>query len=418
MGKTVSTLTALADLHGEINMEHALVIAPLRVANSTWPDEINAWEHTRHLDYSVCTGSLSNRLAALSRRSTITLINRENVYWLVSHLKRNWFFDTVVIDESSSFKSHSAQRFKALKYVRHRYNRVIELTGTPVSNGLLDLWSQMFLLDQGERLGKTFTGFRDNRFIAKGDAFAKRYFPATGTEQWVYDQLADICLTMRAEDYLDLPETVPVYHDIQLSPNAKRQYDQLERDYLLDVPDGEITAFNAAVLSNKLLQLASGAAYLDEGGYSVIHEEKLDALEDIISEAAGTPLLVAYNYKSDLKRLQERFPTARALDKDPDTIDRWNAGRIPLLLAHPASAGHGLNLQRGSNICVWFTLPWSLELYQQFNKRLDRQGQTKAVIIHHLVSKGTVDEAVVRALAGKAKTQNDLLDSLKDHYHQ
>ncbi|EGG92989.1 hypothetical protein IMCC1989_1942 [gamma proteobacterium IMCC1989] len=412
LGKTVSTLTAVADLLDSFEVGRVLVIAPLRVALHTWPNEIVNWEHTKHLTYDVIHGNPKQRKAILNSQSDIHIINRELVTWLVKTLGKGWPYDMVVIDESSSFKSSKSQRFKALKKILPNVERMVELTGTPTSNGLLDIWSQVFLLDKGQRLGRTFTGFRDRYFM--GDYRGYNFEPRPDTEEIIYSKLQDVCLTLSAEDYLTLPERIDNVIPLEMPTKARNQYEELEREFLLEMEQETIEVLNAAALSNKLLQFSNGAIYTnDQGHWEAVHDLKLSALEEIIQEAAGQPVLVAYNYKSDLARIKEHFPQAECITDSEDSIDRWNAGKISLLLAHPASAGHGLNLQHGGNTIVWFGLNWSLELYQQFNARLHRQGQTKPVIIHHLVVNGSIDETVIEALKSKKTTQKALLNALK-----
>ena len=412
MGKTATTLTALADFLDSFEVGHVLVIAPLRVAHHTWPREIETWQHTRHLTYSVIAGTSSQRLKVLYDNAEIHIINRELVPWLVETLGKRWPYDMVVIDESSSFKSSKSKRFKALKKMLPDIDRMVQLTGTPASNGLLDVWSQMFLLDRGERLGRTFTGFKTRFFYSDYQGY--RWSPRDGAAQQIYDRLSDICLTLSAEDYLQLPDRVDNVIELAMPSEAQGQYRELERDFLVQLGRGEVVANNAAALTGKLLQFCNGAVYTDDAGsWEPVHSKKMDALEDIVDASVGQPVLVAYNYRSDIARLKDRFPRAECIGDSSNAIDRWNAGEIPMLLAHPASAGHGLNLQGGGNIIVWFGLNWSLELYQQFNARLHRQGQTKPVVIHHLAVQESVDMTVLEALAGKHTTQKALLDALK-----
>lgn len=410
LGKTVSTATALQDLSDRFEVHKVLIIAPLRVAKTTWPTELENWEHIT-LRYSVAIGSPAEREAAIKKKADIYIINRENVPWLVEKMGKKWPFDCVVIDESTSFKNPRSQRFKALKKILGQVERVILLTGTPAPNSLLDLWAQMYLIDQGETLGRTFTHYKERFF--ESDYMGFRWTIRDGMAERIHEKVKPLCLTLQAKDYLELPPVV--YNRVAVAMNEKQraQYSKLEREFLLSVEDDEITALNAAALSNKLLQLANGAAYNESGSYSVIHDEKLTALQEIADTNEGKPLLVAYNYRSDLERLRARFPNAQVLDKDPATIDKWNAGDYSMMLAHPASAGHGLNLQAGGSIVVWFGLNWSLELYQQFNARLNRQGQKNTVIIHHIIAEGTIDLDVIGALERKEATQSTLIDALK-----
>jgi len=413
LGKTVSTLTATADLLDGCMVDRVLVIAPLRVANAVWSQEARDWSHLRRLKVVVCTGSERQRLTALQKTSDVYVINRENVPWLVEHYKTKWPFDAVIIDESSSFKSQAAQRWKALRRVLPMIDYMVLLTGTPAPNSLLDLWAQQYLIDQGAALGKTFTAYKQRFFDA--DFMGYKFSPKAGAAEKIHALLADSWISMAASDYLELPERIDLVEPVYLPPAVLKAYLDFERTLLAELPDGqEIEASSAAVLANKLLQWCNGATYTDDkGNWSPLHAAKLDALAEIIDDNPGETVLVAYNYKSDLARIRERFPDAVVLDKDPATIARWNAGEIPMLLAHPASAGHGLNLQQGGALCVWYGLSWSLELYQQFNARLHRQGQTRPVRIVHLVASGCIDERVMAVLGQKDAQQNALLDALR-----
>lgn len=422
LGKSVTTLTAIADLEASFDIDRVLIVAPLRVAHSTWPSEIAQWEHTQHLSARVIKGTPEKRSSiVIDDKSTIHIINRELVPWLVEFVRnskimreRGWPYDVVVIDEASSFKSHRTKRFKSVKKTLPRIDRLVELTGTPSSNGLLDLWAQIFLLDGGERLGKTFTSYRDRYFDS--DYMGFKWTPKPGAKEAIYAKLQDICLTLAAADYLDMPPLIENDVMVEMPATAKRQYAELERDFLVELEDDTVEVFNAAALANKLLQFANGAVYKEgDAGREThtVHDAKLDALGEIVESAAGSPVLVAYNFQSDAARIAERFPNARLLDKDPATINAWNAGEIEMLVAHPASAGHGLNLQTGGNTLVWFGLNWSLELYQQFNARLHRQGQTKPVIAHRIMCADTADLTVAEALVSKDTTQRALLDALK-----
>ena len=417
MGKTVITLTAINELmFDRFEVARVLVIAPKRVAETTWPDEVKAWDHLRHLRVALVLGSERQRIEALRRQADIYVINRENVVWLVERLGRQWPFDMVVIDELSSFKSPRAKRFRALRKVRPFIKRIVGLTGTPAPNGLIDLWPQVYLLDQGERLGRTVTGYRERYFLpAKMDSSRRIVYtwkPKPGAEEAIHKKLADLCVSMKAEDWLALPERLDRVVTVKLPGEAYEQYRQMERDLLLPHADGDVVATTGATLAGKLLQMANGAVYDEHGKVRVIHEAKLDALEDVVEAANGRPVLVFYSYQHDLARIKARFPEARALETERDVRD-WNAGKVAIMLAHPAAAGHGLNLQAGGNIIAWFGLPWSLELYQQANARLYRQGQTRSVIIHHLVAQGTIDEAVMEALKAKKLTQESLLKAVK-----
>lgn len=411
-GKTVMTLTTIADLSDSLEINKTLIIAPLRVANSTWSNEIDAWEHTKHLTYSICTGSTKNRIGALMRDVDVYIINRENVKWLVDHYGKKWPFDTVVIDEASSFKSTTSQRWKALRKVRPYMDRLIELTGTPASNGLMDLYAQIYLLDTGDRLGRNMTAFKARYF--ESDFMGYKYTPRKGAEEQIYKALEDITMVLRSEDYLQLPERIDLVQSVTLTPKVMTQYKELEKEFITEILDQEIAVFNAAALANKLLQFSNGAMYTDEHkNWIELHNGKLDALKDIMDDNPDENILVAYNFKTDLERLTAKFPDAVVLDKEGVALEAWNKGEIKMLLAHPASASMGLNLQKGGSVIVWFGLNWSLELYQQFNARLHRQGQTKPVRIIHLVAEGCIDEKVMKAIEGKAKTQDELLDYLK-----
>ena len=412
LGKSVSTLTAISDMLGAMIASKVLVIAPLRVANSVWAQEAGAWSHLNHLRVSVCTGPEKARRAALSLDADVYVINRENIMWLVENYGRRWDFDTVVIDESSSFKNSSSKRFKALKKMLPAIERMVLLTGTPSPNGLLDIWPQMYLIDYGQRLGRTLTGYKQRFF--EQDYMGYRYTPRAGSADRIHELIGDKVIHMAAEDYLDLPDRIDIEQRVDMPPKVLADYKDFERTMLAQLEDEVVEATTAAVLANKLLQWSNGAMYTDENkNWSETHKAKLDALADIVDDNEGENILVAYNYKSDLERLLARFPQARVLDKQQDTIDAWNRGEIQMLLAHPASAGHGLNLQRGGALCVWFGLNWSLEYYQQFNARLHRQGQTRPVRIVHVVCKDTIDERVLGVLRDKDAVQGALLSALK-----
>ena len=412
LGKTTSTLTAVSDMLDSFTAKKVLVVAPLRVANSVWAQETRLWGHLKHLRVSVCTGPEKARRAALSLDADIYVINRENIPWLVENYGKAWDFDVVVIDESSSFKNPSSKRFKALRKMLPNIETIVLLTGTPSPNGLLDMWSQMYLIDYGERLGRTLTGYKQRFFEA--DYFGRKFEIRTGSAEKIHALLTDKVIHMSAEDYLDMPDRIDLVENVDLG-RAESGYKDFERTMLAQLDgDVEVEASTAAVLANKLMQYANGALYTDSNGnWQETHAAKLDALSDIVEDNTGETMLVAYNYKSDLARLLKRFPQARVLDKSQDTIDAWNRGEIPMLLAHPASAGHGLNLQKGGALCVWFGLNWSLELYQQFNARLHRQGQTRPVRIVHIVAKDTIDHRVLGVLKDKDATQASLLKALK-----
>lgn len=415
VSKTISTLTAIDDLiYDYYDIQRVLVIAPKRVAETTWTDEAQEWDHTKGLRLSVAIGSQKKRVEALNADADIYVINRENVVWLVEYYGRHWPFDMVVIDEASSFKNHQAKRFKALKKVRPLVKRIVELTGTPAPNGLLDLWAQMYLLDRGERLEKSITRYRDRYFDPdKRDGhivYSWKLKPGASDE--IYSRIGDVCVSMKSSDYLTLPPAMMNVVPVKLQPAAMKKYNDLEKELVLSIDEKDIVANTAASLSGKLLQMANGAVYDENKEVVHIHDEKLDALEEIIDCNAGKSVMVFYYFKHDLARLKERFPNAKDLDTADDIHD-WNAGKIPLLLVHPASAGHGLNLQHGGHIVVWFGLTWSLELYQQANKRLHRPGQSEPVMIHHLVARGTIDEDVMRALKDKSVGQDTMMDAVK-----
>ena len=412
LGKSVTTLTAVTDLLDSFEISKVLVIAPLRVANSVWAQECENWEHLQHLKVNVCTGPEKNRLAKLQTAADIYTINRENVPWLVEHYGKKWPFDCVIIDESSSFKNASSKRFKKLKQVMPLTSHCVLLTGTPSPNSLMELWPQLYLIDFGERLGRTMTGFK-RRFF-ESDYMGYKWELKKGCADIIHKLIDDKCLSMTAEDYLNLPDRIDLTEPVELTKKAQKAYDDFEKNLFINLDDDYIEAVNAAVLANKLLQFANGANYIDENkNWVETHKAKLDALADLVEANEGENILVAYNYKSDLERLKKRFPDAVVLDKEQSTIDAWNAGQIPMLLAHPASAGHGLNIQHGGSIIIWFSLTWSLELYQQFNARLHRQGQGKPVRIIHIVSKGTIDERVVMVLGDKESNQTSLINALK-----
>ena len=422
LGKTVITLTAIEDLmYNSFEIEKVLVIAPLRVAEDTWSRECDKWEHLKHLKIAKVLGTPEQRRKALFlTEADIYIINRENVVWLTNELSgigNGWDFDMVVIDELSSFKSPKAQRFRALRKYISRSKRVIGLTGTPAPNGLIDLWSQMYLIDGGERLGKTVTGYRERYFVPnqRNQTTVFNYKPKPETEQAIMSKLSDICISMKAEDWLTMPERIDDVVRVRLSEKEQALYNKFEHDSYMEFKEGEVTAVTSASLINKLLQYSNGAMYMQNGGYAVTNDKKLDALEEIVDTANGKPILCFYSYRHDLERIKKKFKFAKKLNSSED-IEQWNNGNIPLLLAHPAGAGHGLNLQSGGNIIVWYGLTWSLELYQQANARLYRQGQKETVIIHHLITENTCDERVLYSLQGKADVQNDLLESLKAKY--
>jgi SNF2 family DNA or RNA helicase len=415
-GKTVTTLTAIDRiLNDYLEPGPALVIAPKRVAENTWSKETAKWPHLQHLRISRVMGNEKQRLAALKTPADIYVINRENVVWLVDTLFMCWPFPIVVIDELSSFKSAQAKRWKALRRVRGRIRRLIGLTGTPRPNGLEDLWPEIYLLDQGQRLGRTLTSFRSAFLIPDkmNGHIVYSYRPKDGAEKDVYNRIADVCMSIRKEDVITLPGQEYIDIDLDAPTTLLKKYKQFERDKVLECldEDGEIVAGSAAALTNKLLQFANGAIYDMDGDVHHLHDIKLDALEEMIEEAGGDPVLVLYAYKHDADRIRKRIE-CRALDT-PDDIDAWNRGEIPVALAHPASIGHGLNLQDGGHILIWFGLPWSLELYQQANERLNRPGQKNVCRVYHLILKGTHDERVLKSLKNKEKGQAAAIEALR-----
>ncbi len=414
LGKSAITLTAIFDLAlDSFLVRKVLVIAPLRVARDTWPTEIEKWDHLKGLTYSVAVGTEQERRFALMRNVDVYIINRENVDWLVNKSGLPFDYDMVVVDELSSFKAYGSKRFKALRRVRPKVKRIVGLTGTPSGNGLMDLWAEIGILDMGQRLGRFITHYR-NSFVVpdkRNQQMVFSYKPLPGAEDEIYRRISDITISMKNTDYLKLPECVINEIPVWLSDKEKKVYDTMKRDLVLSLEEKEIDALNAASLSNKLLQMANGAVYADDGSVARIHNRKLDALEDIIEAANGKPVLVAYWFKHDLERILNRFPAEKL--NSAASIRRWNEGEMPLAVIHPASAGHGLNLQAGGSTLVWFGLTWSLELYQQTNARLWRQGQKDTVVIHHIIAKGTIDVDVMRALNRKDKTQTALIDAVK-----
>lgn len=420
LGKTIITLTALNDLLFDSFVAHrVLVIAPLRVAYMSWPNEFSKWTHLSNLTYSVVVGTEAERHAALIKPADIYIINRENVQWLIEESKLPFNFDTVVVDELSSFKNYQAKRFRAMMKVRPSVKRIIGLTGTPSANGLMDLWAEFRLLDMGARLGRFISHYRLDYFQPdkRNGQVIFSYKPLPGAEQRIYDKISDITISMKSTDLLKMPELISSEYTVRLSDVERQRYDELKQDLVLQLPDGDITAANAAALTGKLCQLANGAIYTDDGSTITIHDRKLDALEDIIEAASGKPLLVAYWFKHDLVRITERLQKLHIpfskLDS-AESIKRWNDGELPVALGHPASAGHGLNLQSGGSCIVWFGLTWSLELYQQTNARLWRQGQSaNTVVVQHIVTKGTIDERILKVLSKKDSTQAALIDAVK-----
>lgn len=420
LGKTSITLTALQDLlFDRFEAHKVLIIAPLRVARNTWPAELQKWDHLQDLTVSVVVGNAEERKAALAKQADLYVINREMVLWLVEQSGYKFDFDTVVIDELSSFKNHQSKRFKALMKVRPKVKRIIALTGTPSSNGLMDLWAEFRLLDMGERLGRYITQYRTKYFMPdkRNAQIIFSYKPLPGAEEQIYDKISDITISMKAADFLPMPQRIESEYPVYLSEEEREKYDALKQEMVLQMPDEEITAANAASLSGKLSQLANGAIYTEEKDVITVHDRKLNALEDIIEAAAGKPILVAYWFQHDLQRIIERLEALKvsyARISSPGSIELWNRGEFAVGLIHPASAGHGLNLQEGGSTLVWFGLTWSLELYQQTNARLWRQGQTAStVVIQHIVAKDTVDERILKALTEKNNTQEALIAAVK-----
>lgn len=422
MGKSIATLTAILELmYDYFDVAKVLVIAPLRVASTTWEEEVEKWDHLKALRISKVLGSEKQRVAALYKKADIYIINRENVTWLVERFDSDWPFDMVVIDELSSFKSSKAQRFKSLKKVRPFIKRLVGLTGTPAPNGLIDLWPQIYLLDGGERLGKTVTGYREKYFLPdkRNQMIVYTWKLKEGAEDAIYERLSDICVSMKAKDYLELPDRINNVISVELPMKSKEQYDRLEKELILSIEEADVLAGSATVLANKLLQMANGAVYDEDGEVKPIHDEKIKALDELIETANGKPVLVFYGYQHDKDRLLHHLKKLkpRILQTDQDIKD-WNQGKIQVLLAHPASAGHGLNLQTGGNIIIWFGLTWSLELYQQANARLWRQGQKQSVVIHHIIAKDTIDERVMKALEDKDVSQAALMEAVKARMNQ
>lgn len=413
LGKTVTTLTAIRDLmYDAFEVKRVLVVAPLRVARDTWPDELRKWDHLKELTCSVVVGTVAERRRALQQDADIYIVNRENLAWLYENSRLD--FDMVVLDELSSFKNHQSKRFRAMKALRPKVKRIVGLTGTPSGNVLMDLWAEFRILDMGERLGRYISQYRNLYFQPdkRNGMVVYSYKPLPGAEEAIYHQISDITVSMKATDYLEMPELVSVAKEVCLSETEKKRYDELKKSLVLELPGGEVTSANAASLTLKLSQMANGAIYTDGKDVAAIHDRKLDALDDLVESANGKPVLVAYWFKHDKDRIRERME-ARELRGPQDFAD-WNAGKIPVALIHPASAGHGLNLQQGGSILIWFGLTWSLELYQQTNARLWRQGQAdKTVIIQHIVAKDTIDERILNVLKHKNGTQAALIEAVK-----
>ena len=414
LGKTITTLTAINELmYDSFEISKVLIIAPLRVAQSTWKDEIEKWDHLNLLRYSIVVGDEKERLKALKQNSDIYIINRENVDWLVTKSGIDFNFDMLIIDELSSFKSHTSKRFKSLLKIRPYFERVVGLTGTPSSNGLMDLWAEFRVLDLGERLGRYITHYRNEYFLPdkRNGAVIFSYKPQPNAEERIYRRLADMTISMKSTEYLKMPELILNDLEINLDEEDQIKYKKFKKEMVMTIQEKEIDAINAASLSNKLIQLANGSIYDDDKKFYEIHNKKLDKLEEIIESANGKPVLIAYWFKADKERIEKRFKVREI--KTADDIKQWNMGMINLALIHPASTGHGLNLQSGGSTLVWFSLTWSLELYQQTNARLYRQGQKDTVVIHHLITKNTIDEDIMKSLKRKDKTQEALMRAVK-----
>lgn len=414
LGKTITTLTAINELmYDSFEISKVLIIAPLRVAQSTWKEEIEKWDHLNLLRYSIAVGDEKERLKALKQTSDIYIINRENVDWLVTKSGIDFNFDMLIIDELSSFKSHTSKRFKSLLKIRPYFERVVGLTGTPSSNGLMDLWAEFRVLDLGERLGRYITHYRNEYFLPdkRNGAVIFSYKPQPNAEERIYRRLADMTISMKSTEYLKMPELILNELEINLGEEDQIKYKKFKKEMVMTIQEKEIDAINAASLSNKLIQLANGSIYDEDKKFYEVHNKKLDKLEEIIESANGKPVLVAYWFKADKERIEKRFKVREI--KTADDIKQWNKGMIDLALIHPASAGHGLNLQSGGSTLVWFSLTWSLELYQQTNARLYRQGQKNTVVIHHLITKNTIDEDIMKSLKRKDKTQESLMNAVK-----
>ena len=414
LGKTITTLTAINELmYDSFEISKVLIIAPLRVAQSTWKEEIEKWDHLNLLRYSIAVGDEKERLKALKQNSDIYIINRENVDWLVTKSGIDFNFNMLIIDELSSFKSHTSKRFKSLLKIRPYFERVVGLTGTPSSNGLMDLWAEFRVLDLGERLGRYITHYRNEYFLPdkRNGAVIFSYKPQPNAEERIYRRLADMTISMKSTEYLKMPELILNELEINLGEEDQIKYKKFKKEMVMTIQEKEIDAINAASLSNKLIQLANGSIYDEDKKFYEVHNKKLDKLEEIIESANGKPVLVAYWFKADKERIEKRFKVREI--KTADDIKQWNKGMIDLALIHPASAGHGLNLQSGGSTLVWFSLTWSLELYQQTNARLYRQGQKNTVVIHHLITKNTIDEDIMKSLKRKDKTQEALMKAVK-----
>jgi len=420
LGKTIITLTAISNLlFDSFQVHKVLIVAPLRVARDTWPAEIAKWDHLGDLIPSVAVGSTAERITALERKADLYIINRENIQWLIEESGSVFDYDMVVLDELSSFKNHRTKRFRALMKTRPVVKRIVGLTGTPASNGLIDLWAQFRILDMGKRLGRFITAFREAYFVPdkRNGQVIFSYKPAVGSEARIYKAIGDITISMKAQDHIRMPALISNEYKVTLSESERATYERLKKDLVLEMPEDQVTAANAASLSGKLLQMANGAVYTDEGETKSMHDHKLDALEDLIEAANGKSVLVAYWFKHDLQRIETRLKRLKisfsCLDSSA-SIQRWNDGKLPVGLIHPASAGHGLNLQSGGDCLVWFSLTWSLELYQQTVARLWRQGQqSQTVVVQHIITAGTIDERIMSVLSGKAQTQDALIEAVK-----
>lgn len=414
LGKTITTLTAINELmYDSFEISKVLIIAPLRVAQSTWKEEIEKWDHLNLLRYSIAVGDEKERLKALKQNSDIYIINRENVDWLVTKSGIDFNFNMLIIDELSSFKSHTSKRFKSLLKIRPYFERVVGLTGTPSSNGLMDLWAEFRVLDLGERLGRYITHYRNEYFLPdkRNGTVIYSYKPQQNAEERIYRRLADMTISMKSTEYLKMPELILNDLEINLDEEDQIKYKKFKKEMVMTIQEKEIDAINAASLSNKLIQLANGSIYDENKKFYEVHNKKLDKLEEIIESANGKPVLIAYWFKADKERIEKRFKVKEI--KTAEDIKQWNMGMINLALIHPASAGHGLNLQSGGSTLVWFSLTWSLELYQQTNARLYRQGQKDTVVIHHLITKNTIDEDIMKSLKRKDKTQEALMRAVK-----
>lgn len=418
LGKTVSTLTAIEQLkYDYLDVDKVLVIAPKRVAEDTWAQEVDKWTHLTHLDVSLVLGTPKQREQALERNADIYVTNKENTKWICERFKKDWPFDMVVIDELSTFKNSDSQRFKILKKKWSLFDRFVGLTGTPAPKNIMDLWAQIYLIDGGERLGKFKTHFRQ-RYFYPTHQISDNVFNwelKSGSKDEIYKMISDVTVSMESKDYLKMPERVDTVKEAKLSKKERALYDELEQNMVIenDIDDDkDIVALNSASLSNKLLQMSNGAVYADDGSITHIHDKKLELLDEIVEESQGQPILVMYNYKHDKERLLERYSFAETLDSD-NYMERWNSGEIQMLITHPASAGHGLNLQYGGSIMVWFGLTWNLEYYEQANARLYRQGQKKTTVIHHLLTENSIDQKVYESLKNKKLGQNELMNAVK-----